>query len=230
MLNRAAQAPISRSAAYTTPRPDVFELVPPDAASVLDVGCSNGALGASLRAAVPGRRVVGIELDVEFAREAGDHLDRVICANLESFDWERGLEGERFDCIVFADVLEHLIDPRRQLAGALRNLTPRGSVVVSLPNVRHLSALTSIFGRGTFPRRDRGLFDATHLRWFTIADGRRLLASAGLSVDAENYVLRAGDRGGGQLNRLLNRLPIAVQRWSPVREFLTYQFCLRARV
>ena len=42
--------------------------------------------------------------------------------------------------------------------------------------------------------------------------------------------LRWGDRGGGRMNRLLNMLPKRVQHWRPIREFLTYQVCLRAKV
>jgi SAM-dependent methyltransferase len=220
----------SRDAAYTTPRPDVFGLVPAGAMKVLDVGCSNGALGLSLKVAMPGRRVSGIEFDPAFAREARDHLDQVIQADLNAMDWDEALAGQRFDCIVFADVLEHLADPTRCLMEARKRLQPGGSVVVSVPNIRHLSALWAIFVVGRFPRRDRGLFDRTHLRWFTIADVQVLLADAGLRACATRQSLRWGDAGGGRLNRLLNRLPTAVQQWAPVREFLSYQVCMRAEV
>ncbi|MDE2399300.1 MAG: class I SAM-dependent methyltransferase [Burkholderiales bacterium] len=220
---------VDRTAAYTTVRSDVTDMVPGAAMSVLDVGCSNGALGASLRGEKAGRQVWGIEFDAEFARQASERLDHVLHANLEQFDWESGLGTQRFDCVVFADVLEHLSDPPRHVRGAAARLNPGGCVVVSLPNIRHVSALASIYGRGHFPRRERGLFDGTHLRWFTLADARSMLREAGLEVEAESYAMRAGDRGGGRLNRLLNRLPQAAKGAAPLREFLTYQFCLRAR-
>lgn len=226
----SAPAQLDRDTAYTYPRQDVCSLVPGEALTVLDVGCSNGALGASLLRARPGRRVIGIERDAGFVREAATRLDAVIEANLEEFDWHTGLKGERFDCIVFADVLEHLREPAQHVRGALANLKPGGSIVISLPNIRHLSALVSIYAQGRFPRRNRGLFDATHMRWFTIADGRELLAENGLQIEAESYALRVGDVGGGPLNRVLQRLPLAVQTSAPVREFLTYQFSLRARL
>ena len=100
--------------------------------------------------------------------------------------------------------------------------------MISLPNIRHVSVLQAIFLGGRFPQRDRGIFDRTHLRWFTIADAHSLLGDNGLRVSSMSVVLRWGDRGGGRMNRLLNRLPAAVQRWAPVRELLTYQMCLRA--
>ena len=107
MMTAAAGTLLNRESAYTTPRADVSALVPREAMRILDVGCSNGALGASLRAEVAGRRVVGIELDAGFARQAALLLDRVEQADLDAFDWSVGLGDERFDCIVFADVLEH---------------------------------------------------------------------------------------------------------------------------
>lgn len=222
-------APLApRDAAYTTARPDVFEMVPAGARHILDVGCSNGALGRSLKATTPGRSVCGIEFDPRFAREAAAHLDQVVTADLNLLDWREAFAGRTFDCIVFADVLEHLADPQRCLRQARQHLQPGGCVVVSLPNIRHLSALSAIFLGGRFPQRDRGIFDRTHLRWFTVTDAHRLLAGCGLQVCATSLALRWGDRGGGRMNRLLNRLPAAVQRWAPVREFLAYQICLRA--
>lgn len=220
----------SRDFSYTTPRPDVFDMVPIDAGTILDVGCSNGALGESLRRARPGRRVVGIERDAEYARDAATRLDQVLCGDLNDLDWPGQLSGQRFDCMIFADVLEHLPDPGRQLENARRMLAPGGAIVVSLPNIRHHSALASVFLHGTFPRRDRGIFDSTHLRWFTIADAHAFLEQAGFRVEACGYSLRVGDRGGGLLNKIVDRLFTPIAGFFPIREFLTYQFCLRARL
>jgi SAM-dependent methyltransferase len=216
-----------RVTAYTTPRPDISAMVPDAAVSLLDVGCSNGALGRSLKSAVPRRRVVGMEIDADFCAQARHHLDEVICANLNTFDWQTVADAQ-FDCIIFGDVLEHLIDPAACLAAARRKLAPGGCMVISLPNVRHVSSFLSIFVRGTFPRRDRGIFDRTHLRWFTIDDARALVAGAGLRVERIDYVLRLGDQGGGLANKLLHKLLGRARAAFPVREFFTYQFCLRA--
>lgn len=215
--------------AYTTPRPDIAALVPPTARRVLDVGCSNGALGHGLKHQLPGCTVHGLELSETFAKEAATKLDKVLCVNLDQFDWQQSLPGERYDCIIFADVLEHLAEPERHLAAARAALLPGGHVIVSLPNIRHLSALRAIYWNGSFPRRERGIFDRTHRHWFTLHDGQAMLREAGLSVIAEGQAMRFGDQGGGRMNRLLNRLPRGVQRWGPVRQFLTYQVCYLAK-
>lgn len=218
----------TRTASYTTPRPDIFDMVPPSAADILDVGCSNGALGRSLKVACPTRNVCGIEFDSAFAKEAAEHLDFVINADLNLLKWDDAMGGRRFDCIIFADVLEHLVDPHQCLLQGCQYLKPGGCVIVSLPNIRHISAFQAIFIGGHFPVRDRGIFDRTHLHWFTVTDAHDLLANSDLKVSTTSLALRWGDCGGGRMNRLLNRLPASVQHWTPVREFLTYQICLRA--
>lgn len=218
----------TRAQAYTTARSDVAGMVPEQALHILDLGCSNGALGGSLKHGRPDRRLWGVEYDAGFAASAAAVLDRVQCADLNQLNWDAAFGEQRFDCVIFADVLEHLVEPLQCLRQARRFLAPGATVVVSLPNIRHLSAFVSIFLRGQFPRRDRGLFDRTHLRWFTIRDAHQLLTDAGFQVQASAQAMRWGDQGGGRWNRLLNRLPRAIQRFAPVRELLTYQLCLRA--
>lgn len=231
-IRRTRPSPVSpavdRTLAYTSSRPDVLSMVPIAAQDVLDVGCSNGAFGRSLKAASTNRIVVGIEVDSAFAREASGHLDLVVNADLNTLDWRKAFSGRSFDCVIFADVLEHLVDPGHCLTQAREFLRPNGCLVISLPNIRHLSAFRSIYLKGHFPQRPRGLFDRTHLRWFTISDVIELLDTHGFAVSEMSLALRWGDQGGGRANRLLNRLPQRVKRWGPVREFLTYQTCLRA--
>lgn len=223
-----SEASKSRAIAYTSPRPDVFAMVPPEALRILDVGCSNGALGRSLLAAIEGRTVEGIEGDPQLFSEAQQHLSRVIFADLNSFAWENHFDRDYFDCMIFADVLEHLIDPWHQLAEAVQYLRKGGTVVISLPNIRHVTALLSIFLCGTFPRRSRGIFDGTHLRWFTFSDAMKLLEEPGLTMTAMDPALRVRDKGGGLLNRIAIRILTPIQRTYLVREFFSYQFCIQA--
>lgn len=219
----------SRIRAYTGIRQDIAELVPRNAKSILDVGCSNGALGGFLKSQFPTRRVVGIEIDSELANEATTNLDSVICSNLESLQISSALsQYSPFDCIICADVLEHLRIPEEILLALTRTLAPGGKLIVGLPNIRHHSALWEIFVRGSFPRRSRGIFDSTHLRWFTYADSLSMLRSASLEPELFKFSTRIGDKGGGLLNRLSGRFLDPIAHWPPIREFLVYQFAIRA--
>lgn len=215
-----------RLASYTTPRPDVAALVPPGTASLLDLGCSNGAFGAGFSAA--GVDVTGIEFDAGLAAEASDRLDAVYVADLGRPGWTELLADRRFDVIVAADVLEHVADPVGVLTDATRFLTDEGCVIVSIPNVRHISALAEIAVRGRFPRRERGIFDATHLRWFTWREVLDLHARAGLVIGDWTSSIRLVDRPGAPSSDWAER---TFGRWrdrGPIREFLSYQFIVRS--
>ncbi len=185
-----------RAFAYENPRPDVQAAVPAGARRILDVGCSSGALGAALKARGD-VEVVGVERDPAYAAAAEARLDRVVVADVAALARAGDrLEAElgRFDCVVCADVLEHLVDPAAALRALGGLLEPGGRVVVSLPNVRYWETFWQLGRHGTWPRRSVGLFDRTHLRWFTLADAHALLAEAGL--EAESVTRRLLDRHG----------------------------------
>ena len=216
-------------AAYTTARSDLLALVPESARRILEIGCSDGTLGAAIKQrGDPGTYITGIEANIQLANTARERLDAVFSCDAEQFDWSRFDDEPRFDCLICGDVLEHLRAPAEVLGHAIRHLKPDGAIVTSLPNIRHISALWAIALSGRFPRRERGIFDKTHLRWFTIHDARDMVGAVGFSVTKEVFNLRAWDRGGGRINRALGRLPQGIASSFPVREFLTYQYSFRA--
>ncbi len=84
-----------------------------------------------------------------------------------------------FDCLIAADVLEHLADPWAVLRGVAAMLAPGATAVVSLPNVLFWGALARVVRGRSWPREDFGVFDRTHLRWFSTSDAVELLEQAG---------------------------------------------------
>jgi SAM-dependent methyltransferase len=214
-LRRAARAD-----AYENPRAELQRHVPAGARRVLDLGCASGALGAALRAR--GARVVGVERDAAYAARARERLDEVVEADLETLD---PAALGMFDVLVAGDVLEHLVDPWSVLARFAAAVEPGGTVIVSLPNVRHWESIFAIALQGRFPRRNEGVFDRTHLRWFTLHDAWSLVDGAGLRVEAVERRIRYRRTGGARETaaaRLIARVP------GP-RAFLTYQHVIRAR-
>ncbi len=182
----------ARAAAYERARPEILEHVPPGARRVLDLGCATGTTGAALKARDPAVHVVGVEIEPEYAREAATRLDRVFATDAELPPPDLGT----FDTLIAADILEHLKDPWTALRAYTEHLEPGATAVVSLPNVAHWSTYAHL-ARGTWPRRPEGIFDATHLRWFTLRDARALLNQAGLTphtVVRRRWVLGRGSR------------------------------------
>lgn len=202
---------------YVGPRPDIAALVPADARTVLDVGCSVGSLGAALKSSRP-LEVVGLEGDAGMAEEARTKLDAAYHVDLNDPHSLAKLEGRSFCCLIFADVLEHLIDPWTVLQSLTRLLRPGGSVITSIPNVRHHTTLLALGLGGRWPYRNRGIHDRTHLRFFTRKNIVELLAGAGLEPVVERRNLRFLEH-----IHPINRGAVALDFW-PFRPFLTFQY------
>ena len=206
--------------AYENPRPEVQALVPRRARRILDLGCSSGALGAALKER-QGAEVVGVELEADYAADAAERLDRVLVGDLDRLAHELPGDLGRFDCLIAADVLEHLRDPWSVLASFAQLLDAGGAAVISLPNVRYWETFRALFVRGTWPRRDEGIFDRSHLRWFTLRDARELMEQAGLEIVevAPQYRLRPSQwRTADQARRLAH---------GPLTPFLVFQYVIR---
>jgi 2-polyprenyl-3-methyl-5-hydroxy-6-metoxy-1,4-benzoquinol methylase len=186
---------------------------------VLDIGCAAGALGAGLRAR--GAHVTGVEVDPEFAAAARERLDEVMEGDIEQALAGGRIEGP-FDCVVAADVLEHLRDPWAVVRRAAALLAADGRVVVSVPNVRFFETFWQLGVLGRWPRRDAGIFDRDHLRWFTRRDAAELLEQAGLEVVETRALYRLrplGSRFDGAFGALIARVP-------GVRDFFAFQFLI----
>jgi 2-polyprenyl-3-methyl-5-hydroxy-6-metoxy-1,4-benzoquinol methylase len=205
---------------YVTPRSDIASLVPPSAKKVLDVGCSNGALGEQIKRS--GAWVMGLELDPQMAEAARAKIDRVVTGDLDMLDLDAALGAETFDCIVAADVLEHLKNPWNFLAQLARRLNPGGLLISSIPNVRHFSTLFCLAVLGRWPYRERGIHDRTHLRFFTAHNIRDLFSGAGLDILSMKRHHRIIERP-----HKYNRFAWIVGFW-PFKEFTTFQFLITA--
>lgn len=146
-------------------------------ARVLDVGCGVGVL--SLKMATDCQAIVtAIEPNksrADAARRAGVDVYGGLL--------EKGRTdiGNCFDVIVFADVLEHIPDPRQTLVTAADYLTEDGQILASIPNVAHWTVRWDLL-RGRFDYASCGIMDSTHLRWFTKKTAVELFESAGYEV------------------------------------------------
>ena len=204
---------------YISPRTD---LVPVLARTILDVGCSTGSLGALLKQRQRAS-VTGIELSSEMAAVARGRLDHLHEGDAAAILLGNELIGQRYDTIIFADVLEHLVDPWSVLRRAVQLLEPGGTVVASTPNIRHWDTVFSLVVSGRWPVRERGIHDRTHLRFFTKADAIDLMEGSGLVVDEMRTHFRLFERphAWNDYARYL--------AWPGLREFLAFQYLFRAR-
>jgi SAM-dependent methyltransferase len=169
----AASAALKRAqVAALLRRPPFAQALAAVPGRALDVGCARGDLAAGLRSR--GWSVDGVEPSPAAAALAAGRGVRVLGPTLTRAPIEAGA----YDLVVMRHSLEHLPDPLsgvRALAGAL---SPRGVIVISLPNF-------ASWQRGRFASRWFHLDLPRHRVHFTPSSLRTLLASAGLRVATE---------------------------------------------
>jgi methionine biosynthesis protein MetW len=208
--------------AYTGLRSDVIELIKGNPIKVLDVGCSNGVLLGYLKSKLGASYTVGIECDPGFAEEAAKNADRIIVADLDTFDVAT-LDESKFDLIVLADVLEHTKNPASVLREILKSAEPNAQVVLALPNIQHWTAIKNLF-IGEWPQLERGLFDKTHLRFFTFRSIKDLADISGLEIEEVSCNFRFVDAPRSRINRFAK-----IFAFRPLKPFFAYQYVLRLR-
>jgi hypothetical protein len=146
-------------------------------------------------------------------------VDEVHCLDFEQQNLPSGTE--KFDLILCLDVLEHMVDPWHVVDRlATQYLASGGTLIVSLPNVRHYSVVMPLLFAGQWAYETAGLLDRTHLRFFTKTSAMELLSHELLG----SLYCTAGGFDGWSLKRLLNMLTFGL-----FQELITYQYFLSAR-
>lgn len=142
---------------------------------ILDVGAARGQLGRLL--AGSGLTIDGIEPDPAAAEVAAPHYRAMQQATVEAAD----LTPRSYRVIICADVLEHIADPSAVVQQLLRSAFDDALFIVSLPNIAHIAA-RAIIAAGQFPAHERGIFDRTHLHFYTRRTAIEMIQSNGLRV------------------------------------------------
>ena len=110
-------------------------LLPADAASLLDVGCSDGRNLRVFRKRLPNARLCGTDI--------GETMGEMLRAQGFEFvpaDASRGLpfHDQSFDVVTCGEVIEHIFDPDTMLDDLRRVLAPNGVLIITTPNLAYL--------------------------------------------------------------------------------------------
>jgi len=137
---------------------------------------------------------------VQPAAEARKVLDHVVQGDVE--DPSLNVPAcAPLDCLIYGDVLEHLRDPWTCLKRQSQLLSDDGVLLACIPNVQHWSVLLELLN-GDWPLRDEGLFDRTHLRWFTRKGIEAMIQDAGLHLHDWHPRIFQADKAKEFTNRL----------------------------
>ncbi|MBK1694526.1 hypothetical protein CKO09_07195, partial [Chromatium weissei] len=154
---------------------------------ILDLGCGLGILAHYLTEEC-GCVVDGIEYNPAAANAGQLAFRSLWIADLNQTDPATLVGTARYDVIVCADILEHLIAPATLLNRLGELLKPNGQLLLSVPNVAHAGLIAELLG-GEWRYREEGLLDQTHLRFFTRSSLTRLLNECGWSILNWNQVI-----------------------------------------
>ncbi|MDQ8186061.1 methyltransferase domain-containing protein [Pelagicoccus sp. SDUM812002] len=177
---------------------------------LLDVG--NSFQTVLLKAVLPYSQVDTIGFfDHRFAvGECSRHIEMDLNDAYDVSRWPK-LEGDGYDLIVFAEVVEHLYTSPEQILNCLKSLLrPNGRVLLQTPNAAALKKrLRLLSGENPYEliRLDRT--NPGHFRELTVADLRRYADRCGLQV--ESVWMDSNLIDGKRFDRVCDH----ISRWLP---------------
>jgi cyclopropane fatty-acyl-phospholipid synthase-like methyltransferase len=152
---------------------------------VLELGCANGFMSEYLTEKLK-CTVIAVEINYHQATVAQKKCFHCINGDIEDTNTMKKIikkckEINGVDIILASSILEHLVNPDQVLFDLKEILLKDGFIIVSIPNIAHWSIRRNLFF-GKFNYGEYGIMDNTHLRFFTIETGRRLVEQAGYKI------------------------------------------------
>ena len=136
-----------------------------DDTRVLDIGCASGTLG-SLLEKQKSCIVTGLDNNADAIEVAKERISEALVCDITSDKEVAELKLGKFDHIIFADVIEHIMDGEALINRFKPYLKEDGTIIISIPNVAHGSVRLSLLG-GNFNYTEEGLLDQTHCKLYT---------------------------------------------------------------
>jgi 2-polyprenyl-3-methyl-5-hydroxy-6-metoxy-1,4-benzoquinol methylase len=183
---------------------------------VLEVGAAYGETLFYLKQKGIAAEVVAVDLFEDSNNKQNyKPLDTFIFGNIEEIELPQ--YNNYFDLILLPDVLEHLVEPKKVLSKVKNYLKEDGKIIVSMPNIRHYSALKKIFFKGDFSYEESGIFDYTHMRFYCRKNIKELLETSGFKVVKQESSIK--NFKGKSFAKILNKITLGI-----FEEFFSYQY------
>lgn len=147
---------------------------------VVEVGCMYGALAAKYIENNREVNWIGLDIDSDYVEEAKKQCTTAFCADIEKLSDLEFKHLADANLWIFADVLEHLYNPW-SLLKKIRESSSELEIVACIPNSQHWSFQARI-NSGDINYETHGLFDKTHIRFFSQKTMSQLFENAGYKI------------------------------------------------
>lgn len=203
---------------YSNVRLDLINLINKKSVGlkVLEIGAAYGETLFYLKQNGIASEVVGLDLFQDKKNMQNyKPVDNFIFGNIE--DIELTQYNNYFDLILLPDVLEHLIEPSKALNKIKTYLNDNGKVILSMPNIRHYSAIKKIFFNGDFRYEESGVFDYTHMRFYCRKNIKELLEASSFKIEVQESSIK--NYRGKSYAKIINEITLGL-----FEEFFSYQY------
>ena len=196
---------------YHWVRQEIKPLLPKNPSRVLEVGAGAGHTLKWIKALYPKTETTAVEINSALLQELRQNVDVPIIGPID----EALPQLKSYDLILFLDVLEHLSDPTATLRNLSKHLEANGQVIISVPNIAHLSVSVPLLLQRRFDYQDAGILDRTHLKFFVEGTAIKLLNDA-------NFIVTAGLVSGiqGPKSKLLDLVSFGGLRHHLAKQYI----------
>ena len=155
----------------------------PNNPKIIDFGCYKGDFLVSLGDELPGSVLFGVDIENFVAQKYKINFFKI---NLNDKNELNQLNNYKFDIIILGDILEHILDPEEILNEMHRFKNIDSNIYLSIPNSAHWYFRLKIF-LGKFDYKDNGLFDKTHIKFFTLKTIKALILKCNFQIVELEY-------------------------------------------
>jgi len=157
----------------------------PEGSNILEIGCATGYMGEYL-VLQKNCHFFGVEADIKQADAATKRGLAVVAGGIDD---DRITDQIRkhidkhgpFQIIFMSQVIEHIAIPEHTLENLKQWMLPDCNLVISTCSIAHWRCRFRLL-RGIWEYEDYGIFDHSHLRFFTMGSFQDLLQQCGFTI------------------------------------------------
>lgn len=160
-------------------RPDLIQFINQDARTILEIGGGYGGFSKNF----------AIDAEYYLVDPVTSRIQTPMPENFTLFSStydqvESKIPDGYFDMVICNDVLEHMVQHMDFLIQVKSKLKPTsGRLLISVPNVFQIKTLANLIVRRDWLYEESGLFDKTHVVFFTRKSIARLVANSGYEIE-----------------------------------------------